>query len=607
MTGTAKPNAYARWIAAARIVLAVLGGYLLANWSMACVALVLTRGFGMHRGDAVILATLLGILIYVAAIVLAIGMPQVARTFRASIAWLHTWTGVTLGALLFAIFWMGSLSVFDREIDRWMMPMTRLAPPAAQFSADLAWRLTENEARGSPLWVLQFPTAREPAARVLFASARNPARVAPVGTSRKAIPLPKERLNRVNIDPHTGTVLPAAGTYGGTGFIFPFHWHLLVGEGSIGQWIVAAAGIAMLVLLVSGVVIHRRFFRELFTLRLGRTGGVTLLDLHKVTGAIGLPFYFLIAFSGLAIFFFMYFPAALNVTHAGGQRQFFNETRQGFARAAAGVPASMVPLDALVSRAQALWGGGAPMQLAVSHPGDLRGYVEVTRTVDDVVIYDKHSVFFDAHTGELLKHDALRPIARGQRFIAGAHFIFFHHWIVRWLYFVLGLTACLLICVGLLLWLQARTRRHGRSRAVRLVESLSVGATAGIIFATTAFLLANRLLPETLDDRAMWEVRTFFIAWALSFAHAWWRAPFAWVEQCRAIAVGATAAVVLNALTTGDNLLRTIGRGDWAVAGADLVLLAGAAGAMVCAHIIARKMRGRAASLRPQSEPLRNA
>ncbi len=38
-------------------------------------------------------------------------------TFRASMGWLHTWAGVVLGGLLFAIFWMGTLSVFDREID----------------------------------------------------------------------------------------------------------------------------------------------------------------------------------------------------------------------------------------------------------------------------------------------------------------------------------------------------------------------------------------------------------------------------------------------------------------------------------------------------------
>ncbi len=50
-------------------------------------------------------------------------------TFRASLNWLHTWAGVVLGGVLFAIFWMGTLSVFDREIDRWMAPMTPGSPP----------------------------------------------------------------------------------------------------------------------------------------------------------------------------------------------------------------------------------------------------------------------------------------------------------------------------------------------------------------------------------------------------------------------------------------------------------------------------------------------
>lgn len=528
------------------------------------------------------------------------------QQFRTSIAWLHTWTGIVLGALLFAVFWMGTLSVFDREIDRWMMPMTRLPPPQTSFSADLAWRLTEEAARGSPLWVLQFPTEREPAARVLFAAADNPGRTAAVGTSRKAIPLPKEKLNKVHIDPHTGTLLPDAATKGGSGFVFPFHWHLLGGQGSAGQWIVAIAGMAMLVLIVSGVIIHRRILRELFTFRPGRNG-VTLLDLHKVTGAIGLPFHTLIAFSGLAIFYFMYFPAALNATHEGGQRQFFNESRAGFARAPAGTPASPSSLDAMVRQAQTLWGGGAPMQVAVSHPGDLRSYVEVTRTIGDVVVYNKQSVFFDAHTGELIKYDRIRPIATAQRFIAGAHFIFFDHWILRWLYFVMGLAACLLICAGLLVWLQARKRRHGSTRAVRFVEGLSIGATAGIIFATTLYLLANRLLPDTLASRDAREIRLFFMAWALSFLHAWLRPGRAWIEQCMAIGAAALLTVLLNALTTGDHLVRTIARGDWAVAGVDLVLLAGACSALLCARILLRRTRDASGVRDPKAELARDA
>ena len=41
-------------------------------------------------------------------------MTPMEPTFRKSMAWLHTWAGVVVGSLLCAIFWMGSLSVFDR-------------------------------------------------------------------------------------------------------------------------------------------------------------------------------------------------------------------------------------------------------------------------------------------------------------------------------------------------------------------------------------------------------------------------------------------------------------------------------------------------------------
>lgn len=49
------------------------------------------------------------------------------------------------------------------------------------------------------------------------------------------------------------------------------------------------------------------------------------------------------------------------------------------------------------------------------------------------------------------------------------------------------------------------------------------------------------------------------------------------------------AAVLLNWITTGDHLVKTIGEGYWPVAGLDLALLASAA----LAAVAARKLRQR--------------
>jgi hypothetical protein len=54
------------------------------------------------------------------------------------------------------------------------------------------------------------------------------------------------------------------------------------------------------------------------------------------------------------------------------------------------------------------------------------------------------------------------------------------------------------------------------------------------------------------------------------------RANPVWYEQCWAIAVMAVMAVLLNWITTGDHLPKTLAAGYWPVAGVDLFLLTGA-------------------------------
>ena len=52
--------------------------------------------------------------------------------FRVRMGGVHTLAGLVMTALLFAIFWTGTLSVFDKEIDRWMMPATRITADEAR-------------------------------------------------------------------------------------------------------------------------------------------------------------------------------------------------------------------------------------------------------------------------------------------------------------------------------------------------------------------------------------------------------------------------------------------------------------------------------------------
>ena len=500
------------------------------------------------------------------------------ETFRTSMGWLHTWAGVVLGTLLFAVFWTGTLCVFDKEIDRWMMPETRLAvtgQPSWPPLLDTARKLAPD----APFWSFSPPSERVPVVRIFY---RN---LAGDFTFR-------------DIEPQTGALLPDAGTLAGTRFILPFHYSLHLRWNDIGYWLIGLAGMATLVLLVSGIVIHRKIFADFFTFRPDKKLPRSGLDLHNLTGVLALPFHFAMALSGLIIFIAIYFPTVVSSAYNGNRAAFYKEAFGIYRINGSGEPASqgLAPLDDMVAEASRRWNGEPPQLVRVWHPNDAEAYVEVRRSVKNSVSYTLDAIYFDGATGMVLHEHSSGPVVSAQRFIAGLHFIQFEHWALRWIYFVLGLSGCVMIVTGYIYWLESRRKRHIALSlpGARIIEGLTVGSVTGIVIATLIFFATNRFLPLGVSfadqDRAALEVWSFYLVWLATFAHAWARPGRAWREQCWAIAGLGVLAIVLNAVTTGDHLLRALAHQHlWPVAGMDLLLLAGAAVALLTALHLTRR------------------
>jgi uncharacterized iron-regulated membrane protein len=482
-------------------------------------------------------------------------------TFRESMNWVHTWAGIVIGGLLFAIFWMGTLAVFDREIDRWMFPQTRLPITSGiSLDRDVLPMLAKLGPRKTPSnWHVVLPSERMPYIQL-----------------RHDGPDGKYLKYAVSSD---GRVLDA-GSLGGTGFINPFHYSLHLKSWYIGFWFVGLTGMAMLVLLVSGVVVHPRIFLDFFTLRVARRTRL-VLDLHNLTGVLGLPFHFAITLSGLIAFFAIYFPSTINVSYGGGIQQFYAEAYGDYARPPARAAGTLTSLDQMAEQASRTWGDERALAIGIYHLGDQNAYVRMWRSSETTVGKSFDSLTFDGATGSLLsRHDA-PPVMRVQRFISGFHFIQFRHWTLRWLYFILGLSGCVLIATGFLFWLDSRRKRHEMGHSgFRIVHALTVGSVSGMIIATLAFLLANRVLPAGVSlsgvHRASLEVGTFYLAWSLALIHAWLLPVRAWMSQCRIIAALAPAAVLANWITTGDHIFHSLSqRHLWNIAGMDAVMLTG--------------------------------
>jgi uncharacterized iron-regulated membrane protein len=511
-------------------------------------------------------------------------MTQAKKTYRNRLGPVHTWVGILLGGLLFAIFWMGTLSVFDREIDRWMMPATRLASPAGPTRLDAIAPLAQSLLpAGARQWRIDWATPRTPVLRLSWQTQDG------------------QRELRY-LDPATLATIADPGTLGASGFFFPFHYGLLISWKDLGKWLVGLAGMAMLVLLVSGVIIHRKLLADFFTFRPRKRLPRSSLDLHNVTGVLGLPFHFLITLSGLVIFWAVYFPQAHEGVYGGGAKAKAAVQAEGYGRyrptTSPAAPAQPLgSLDAMAEQARQRWGPGAePYFVRVWNPGQADSYVELRRSYAGEVSMNLDQLYFDAATGRFLHQFQAAPAMAVQRFFSGLHFIQFEQPLLRWLYFGLGLSGCVMIATGQVFWLAARRKSSTPGPRWRLVEALAVASTTGLMAATLGFLCANRLLPQGIQwgasDRAGLEMLVFFALWSISMVHALARGVAAWRDQAWAMAALALGAALLNAITT--DAYARLGT-PWSVWGVDAVLLLAAASAAYAARRLPAGKPGRAA------------
>jgi len=159
------------------------------------------------------------------------------------------------------------------------------------------------------------------------------------------------------------------------------------------------------------------------------------------------------------------------------------------------------------------------------------------------------------------------------------HFAQFGGSPIRWLYFLMGLAATVMIATGLVLWISTRQKSQAglsRKAGYRLVEVFTVAIVAGLPVAVAAFFWANRLLPLALYERSLWEIRCFFLVWGLCLLHSSLRqgSILAWRDQLYAASFLLGCLPLLNGITTNTHVLISIPRGQWEFVGVDLTGLA---------------------------------
>ncbi|MCP1230456.1 PepSY-associated TM helix domain-containing protein [Acetobacter indonesiensis] len=414
-------------------------------------------------------------------------------TFRASMAWLHTWSGLVIGWLLLAITLAGTLSVFRPEISAWMRPELhgRLTDADTATQAAIGW-LTAHAAH-APAWYLEAPSPRNPFTYAVWEDGASYAQHA--------------------LDPKTGAPDVLRDTLGGE-FFFRFHFELQLPY-PWGRLIAAVAALALVLILLTGIVAHKRIFLDFFTFRPGK-GQRSWLDAHNLLGVVALPFHLMIAFTGAITLANMIMPWGLTTLY----KQDFSALTHDFSpatieREASGEAGSLTAFGPLLADAKHRFAPNGLARITVTNPSDSNAVITFNAIPSaSGVGVENHTLSYDGITGKLLaEHRETRPVMGFYRFLYGLHVAYFAPYVTRWLYFLSGLSLAALICTGLQLWTSKRCHRQ-QGLGFKLVERLNIGMMMGTPTAFAGYFIANRVLPPFLANRAQMEVRAVFCIWA---------------------------------------------------------------------------------------------
>lgn len=498
------------------------------------------------------------------------------ETFFRTLSWLHTWAGLLVCWVLLLIFFAGSLSYFRHEISLWAEPELHRGTFQDYQANQLISQLDKGQhyiESHSPAetqrWLINFPTQRSPMLSFAW-----------------QLP-PEKGQRRGKIEQHTaladgsGVITDVRDSRGGD-FFYRLHFDLHYMPAITARYIVGVCTMFMLIALISGIVIHKRIFKDLFSFRQNK-GARSWLDAHNVSSVIALPYHLMITYTGLITLMLIYIPWTVSTAYPEDNQAFLKElnpARQ--TEKASGIYAEQVRLSQLLPQVQAEWGNAPIKQVIVSYPQDKNSQVTFYQNTGKDVTDESTLLVFNGVTGELKyasPHEVSGTVATYDTMMS-LHTARFAAPLLRILFFFCGLLGCAMVATGTLMWAirlrqkQQKTIDKGEkpSRGLRLVEGLNFMFILGLPLGAAAFFYANRILPADFATRSAWEVHSFFIALGAMGVWAFFgRSRRDWQIALVLIGTLYCALPILNALTSPSHFIDNIQSQQWALVGFDVL------------------------------------
>ena len=479
--------------------------------------------------------------------------------FRKCMIWLHTYSGLLIGWLLFAIFVTGTLSYFNPEISQWMKPELG-SNKSSDKLLNQSLTLLNKQSNDSERWQINLPTQRNNQFVISWY----------IPSEKRA-----KRFSKV-LDSETYKEITVRDSNGGN-FFRTFHYTLEMRQFG-GRYIAGIAAMVMLIGVFTGIFTHRRFFKDFFTLRLNKLIR-TLTDTHAVMGVITIPYCFVICFSALLIYISIYVPFSAQHHYDNGYRD-LNKLVSTSLPKIINSNIAVEPIKDLmpiVNTVKNHWPEESSIKSIVyERPFDSNGRIIVYRNPLISLSNKEEAIAFNAQSGEQLAPIKSERIARKiRRIFYGLHEAHFATPMLRWLLFFMGVASCILIASGLIIWLKKRLDKvKKRHFGHLLVERLNIAGIAGLLLAITSYFYANRIIPINIESRAELEVSAFLIVWLICLIYSFLRPALkAWTDIMLVTGLALSLLPVVDFLIEKNWLINALENQNMAYIGFNLALL----------------------------------
>ncbi|MEJ7933767.1 PepSY-associated TM helix domain-containing protein [Sphingobium sp. AN558] len=424
----------------------------------------------------------------------------------------HGWSGILLGLLLYAVVLTGTAAVFAEEIGTWsaghMSNQSAFERPVGAVLQKLGAETPAKYHEGVDLFEVDdhdlgiFFHRHEMEggkliSRGIFYTIAKDGRVAnrQAATDEDVFGARNDNaLSAFLVDTHVRLHLPNP-------------WGLLL---------TGMVGLSMLIAAVSGLLIHRHLFKDIFTLRHHANPVLVNRDKHSVAGTWSLPFAFILAFTGSFFSFFGTVGVPIVAMAAfGGNQQVLQETVFGNPGKPDPRPAAIGNFDRISSDALAR-AGSAPTFVAIENFGRADAKVTTYHAPKNDAIAPVTLLY----NGALARFERIKPLIGPRPSTGGAlaalmyplHFGNFAGLVSKAIWFGLGFAMCYVTYTGLCLWL---SRRQNAPRSLVWLERMNMVVGLGLPFALASSAAAF-LITMPLRTAIWWTPAGFLIGAAVT-------------------------------------------------------------------------------------------